>query len=77
MEPLYLFSASSANEEAYMHLRLVGASLFIPQLNALLESHSDYNFNIIDIKEFGYMGTGRKYGVSDVSIRKWLKKYTT
>lgn len=52
MKPLYLFSASSANEEAYMHLRLVGASLFIPQLNALLESHSDYNFNIIDIENF-------------------------
>lgn len=27
----------------------------------------------IDIKELGYCGTGRKYGVSDNSIRKWLK----
>ena len=27
----------------------------------------------IDILEFGYSGTGRKYGVSDNSIRKWLK----
>jgi hypothetical protein len=23
----------------------------------------------------GYKGTGRKYGVSDNSIRKWIKKY--
>lgn len=30
----------------------------------------------IDIKELGYCGTGRKYGVSDNSIRKWLK-YTS
>jgi Zn finger protein HypA/HybF involved in hydrogenase expression len=27
----------------------------------------------IDVKELGYKGTGRKYGVSDNSIRKWLK----
>lgn len=28
-----------------------------------------------DIEELGYCGTGRKYGVSDNSIRKWLKNY--
>lgn len=27
-----------------------------------------------DVKELGYVGTGRKYGVSDNAIRKWLKK---
>lgn len=27
----------------------------------------------IDIKELGYCGTGKKYGVSDNAIRKWLK----
>jgi len=26
-----------------------------------------------DIKELGYSGTGRKYGVSDNTIRKWVK----
>jgi len=26
-----------------------------------------------EIKELGYVGTGRKYGVSDNAIRKWLK----
>jgi hypothetical protein len=26
-----------------------------------------------EIKELGYCGTGRKYGVSDNAIRKWLK----
>ena len=28
-----------------------------------------------EIKELGYSGTGRKYGVSDNSIRKWKKYY--
>jgi transposase-like protein len=27
------------------------------------------------ISEFGYVKTGKKYGVSDNCIRKWLKKY--
>ena len=26
-----------------------------------------------DIQSLGYRGTGRKYGVSDNTIRKWLK----
>jgi hypothetical protein len=28
-----------------------------------------------EINEFGYLGTGRKYGVSDNAIRKWIKFY--
>ena len=32
-----------------------------------------YNVLINDVKELGYVGTGRKYGVSDNSIRKWIK----
>jgi len=27
----------------------------------------------MDVKNLGYTGTGKKYGVSDNSIRKWLK----
>ena len=29
---------------------------------------------IKEIAEFGYRGTGKKYGVSDNAIRKWIKK---
>lgn len=29
----------------------------------------------IEIEEVGYSATGRKYGVSDTSIRKWIKYY--
>jgi len=28
-----------------------------------------------DISKLGYCGTGRKYGVTDNSIRKWIKNY--
>ena len=28
---------------------------------------------LIEVEELGYVGTGRKYGVSDNAIRKWLK----
>lgn len=28
-----------------------------------------------EIYELGYRGTGKKYGVSDVAIRKWIKAY--
>jgi PHP family Zn ribbon phosphoesterase len=32
------------------------------------------NFKLIqDVQEFGFCGTGRKYGVSDNAIRHWLK----
>ena len=30
-----------------------------------------------EVKELGYCGTGRKYGVSDNAIRKWIKTYQT
>jgi iron-sulfur cluster repair protein YtfE (RIC family) len=34
-----------------------------------------YNVLKNDINELGFLGTGRKYGVSDNSIRKWIKFY--
>ena len=34
-----------------------------------------YNTLMIEIKNYGYSATGRKYGVSDVSIKKWQKLY--
>ena len=34
-----------------------------------------YEQLIGEIKELGYCGTGRKYGVSDNAIRKWKKNY--
>jgi Zn finger protein HypA/HybF involved in hydrogenase expression len=29
----------------------------------------------IDVEELGYVGSGKKYGVSDNSIRKWIRLY--
>lgn len=44
-------------------------------INARTIKRPDYNILINDINELGYCGTGRKYGVSDNSIRKWIKFY--
>jgi hypothetical protein len=35
----------------------------------------EYQLLIKEIDEIGYSATGRKYGVSDNSIRKWVKSY--
>jgi hypothetical protein len=35
----------------------------------------EYKQLVDEIKELGYLGTGRKYGVSDNAIRKWIKYY--
>ena len=34
-----------------------------------------FNQLLNEVTEMGYSGTGRKYGVSDNSIRKWIKSY--
>lgn len=39
-----------------------------------IKDRPSYDQIIIDIEELGYSGTGRKYGVSDNCIRKWIKK---
>ncbi len=28
-----------------------------------------------EVSDFGYLAIGKKYGVSDNSIRKWIKQY--
>ncbi len=35
----------------------------------------EYAQLLIDIGDVGYVGAGRKYGVSDNAIRKWMKAY--
>lgn len=35
----------------------------------------NYKTLILDIDDLGYVGTGKKYGVSDNAIRKWKKYY--
>ena len=51
MDQLYLFSASSTNNESNKHLWVTGASLFIPQINQLLE-HTTHKFKILSINDF-------------------------
>lgn len=34
-----------------------------------------YSQLLLDVDGLGYSGSGRKYGVSDNTIRKWLNKF--
>jgi hypothetical protein len=43
--------------------------------NSKKVNRPEYIILINNIKEFGYVGTGQKYGVSDNAIRKWIKTY--
>jgi very-short-patch-repair endonuclease len=43
--------------------------------NRVVKERPSYETLITDIKNLGYVGTGRKYKVSDNSIRKWVKRY--
>ena len=53
MEELRMFSAGSANDESHTHLWVKGASLFISQLNSLIDTHRpEYTFSVVDINEF-------------------------
>jgi transposase-like protein len=36
-----------------------------------------FNQLLSEVREMGYSGTGRKYGVSDNTIRKWLNSFKT
>jgi len=40
-----------------------------------LVERPDYKTLVNEINTLGYCGTGRKYGVSDNAIRKWIKSY--
>jgi hypothetical protein len=43
------------------------------QLNQRKVERPELDILLKDVSELGYSGTGRKYGVSDNSIRKWIK----
>jgi hypothetical protein len=49
----------------------------LKQINSSIKQRKverpDNEILLIDIKELGYSGAGRKYGVSDNAIRKWIK----
>jgi hypothetical protein len=51
IKQLIRFSASSANDENYKHLWVIGASLYIGQLNGFLD-YSDYKPIIIPVENF-------------------------
>lgn len=40
-----------------------------------IEERPSYEQLINEVNEIGYLATGRKYGVSDNAVRKWMKRY--
>ncbi len=43
--------------------------------NRRIVERPSYDILVKEIDEFGYVGTGKKYGVSDNVVRKWIKLY--
>jgi very-short-patch-repair endonuclease len=43
--------------------------------NRVVKERPSYETLLFEIEKMGYVGTGRKYGVSDNAIRKWIKNY--
>ena len=53
----------------------ISCSNKIKSINNRKVERPSYDQLLSEIKELGYCGTGRKYNVSDNTIRKWLKRY--
>ena len=84
---IYLHSVGEAERDAMN--KLEGIDLFgtdpKPVNTAPTNMHTAYwqrkverpSYNVLkrEIERLGYVGTGKKYGVSDNAVRKWLKLY--
>ena len=51
-------------------------SLINKSINARTVDRPSLDTLLFDVENLGYSATGRKYGVSDNAIRKWIKFYT-
>jgi integrase len=84
---IYLHSIGEAEREAMSKLENAQTfgSEYSPVEGAPTNTHVGFwsrkvdrpLFDVLrhDVKKLGYTGTGRKYGVSDNAVRKWLKVY--
>lgn len=63
------------NEITNKSTRCIGCSANKPILKTRKVKRPDLDKLQKDVEELGYSATGRKYGVSDNSIRKWIKSY--
>jgi hypothetical protein len=84
---IYLHSVGEAERDAMNRLEdldLFSASISLNQ-NAPTNMHNEYwqrkverpPYKVLkeEAEKLGYSGTGKKYGVSDNAVRKWLKFY--
>jgi transposase-like protein len=42
---------------------------------ARLVQRPPYNHLVREVRALGYLATGRRYGVSDNAVRKWIRQY--
>ena len=81
---IYLHSIGESEREAMLKLEESGffQADFQPDKGTPVNKHPEYWFRKVkrpsqkrlkrDIARMGYVGTGKKYGVSDNAVRKWL-----
>lgn len=66
-------------EQKIVKERIENFGLTISEINRAINQRKinrpPYDILLQEIKELGYSAIGRKYGVSDNSIRKWIKTY--
>lgn len=62
----------SCGEKIHLYAKNCGKCSSVLQRKVERPSHEEL---VKEVNSFGYKATGRKYGVSDNSIRKWIKIY--
>ena len=84
---IYLHTVGEAERDAMAKLENTGlfqsqGKMVIPELTNMPTAYWNRkvdrpSFEVLktDIAQLGYLGTGRKYGVSDNAIRKWVSSY--
>jgi very-short-patch-repair endonuclease len=70
-----MYYCECGNEKTKYSKNCIKCSGKLSSLSQRKVERPPYTQLINEVNELGYAGTGRKYGVSDNSIRKWIKYY--
>jgi very-short-patch-repair endonuclease len=76
-----LFEMKKRSKKSKMDLCICGNDKYIQaklcikcsRINSRKVERPPYEILLVDIENIGYKATGRKYGVSDNAVRKWMK----
>ncbi len=74
--PTHCKGAKKMNNNDYVKIKTVKTKNIRQfSINQRKVKRPPYEQLLLELKELGYSGTGRKYGVSDNAIRKWIRIY--